>query len=63
MLYSPLARELPGSHRTVMLVRVVSAVRLYGARGTEFSTINSVSDVMVAASLLATHWYKPRSVS
>ena len=62
-LYSRLGRLKPGTQRTVIEFDVASAVRLYGALGTEFSIISSVSDVMVAASLEATHWYLPRSLS
>lgn len=42
--------KLPGSHRRVMAVSVLFAVKLYGGRGATFSINNSESTVIVAAS-------------
>lgn len=47
----------------VIVVSVLFAVKLYGGLGDKFSIINSVSVVIVAASLVATHSYIPLSVS
>lgn len=55
--------KLPGCHLIVMAFCELFAVRLYGGRGGTFAIINSVSAIIVAASLVAAHWYIPRSSS
>lgn len=56
-------RSSPGSQVRVTDVVEECARRLYGGLGAVFSSTSSVSAEMVAAPLLATHWYRPRSSS
>lgn len=61
--YSVLGLTYPGIQVRVTACLLLLALRLYGALGGTFSTISSASATTVAASLLAAHWYIPRSCS
>jgi len=53
--YSILGLTYPGTQVKVTALLLLLALKLYGALGGTFSTINSVSATTVAASLLAAH--------
>lgn len=53
----------PGTQVNVTALLLLLALKLYGALGGTFNTINSVSATTVAASLLTAHWYNPLSCS
>lgn len=55
MEYSVFGLTYPGTQVNVTALLLALALRLYGARGGTFITINSVSATTVAASLLAAH--------
>lgn len=61
--YSILGLTYPGTQVNVTALLLLLALKLYGALGGTFNTINSVSATTVAASLLTAHWYNPLSCS